>query len=163
MVIRRLTHSRFSHCDFIIPGEGLLGVSGPGDYLSLTGVKHHDAGGVLLRPFDAWPYLEPPKIARIQATEAIVRSIIEVARSQIGKPFDNSALWAFLDDQAHQQKRNWRDSGQWFCSELITFAEEQGHLFSYPLVVTKDRVTPGDNLLMINPFMAPENIREFLN
>ena len=29
MVIRRLTHSEFSHVDFILPGEGLLGVSGP--------------------------------------------------------------------------------------------------------------------------------------
>ena len=85
------------------------------DYLSLTwGSSHHDAGGVLLRPFDAWPYLEPPKIARIQATEAIVRSIIEVARSQIGKPFEAIVHYgAFLDDQAHEQKRNWRDSGQW--------------------------------------------------
>ena len=161
MVIRRLSHSRFSHLDFILPGEGLLGVSGLGDYISGGGMQTHDPGGVMVRPFDAWVYLEPPKIARVQAPEATVRAIIEAGRSQIGKPFDNSALWGFLSDQVYEKKRNWRDTGQWYCSEFATWSQESGKLFPYPLIVTKDRVSPGDNLLMINPFMSHENIGEF--
>ena len=122
----------------------------------------HDPGGVMIRPFDAWVYLEPPKIARVQAPEATIRGVIEAAKSQLGKPFDQSALWGFLSDQAMEKKRNWRDPTQWYCSELMTWAEESGKLFPWPLVITKDRITPADNLLLINPFMTPENVGEFL-
>ncbi len=137
-------------------------MSGSGNYISGAGAEIHDIGGVMMRPFDAWPYLEPPKVARIQTSEAVARAAIEAARSQLGKPFDHSALWGFLEDQAHEKLRNWRDNGQWFCSELCVWAEEGAKLFSYPLIVTKGRISPADKLLLINPFMRPENIAEFL-
>jgi hypothetical protein len=162
MVIRRLSHSRFSHVDFLIPGEGLLGVSGPGHYISGSGAPFHDIGGVIVRPFNAWPYLEPPKIARIQTSDEVVRKAVDAARSQMGKPYDDGALWGFLGDPAREMQRNWRDEGQWYCSELLTWALELAGLWPYPIVVTKDRVSPADNLLLINPFMAPENIADFL-
>ena len=156
-IIRRLTHSPFSHVDFYLPGEGLLGVSGPDDAIN-------DPGGVLIRSFTPWPYMHAPKIARIQTTDKVIRSTLEFARSQIGKPFDNGALWHFIDDPAGEnyKHRDWRDPAQWFCSEFALRSTEVGCLFHYVLVLLKDRASPADDLLMWNPFMPPDNIAEFL-
>lgn len=164
-VIRRLCHSRFSHVDVVLPGEGLLGASGPDTY-DVRGAKVIDPGGVRIRPFDPWPYLDKPRVARIVADEEKVRLTIEAWRSQIGKPFDGSALWGFLADAAdavmQHEKRDWRDVDKWFCSEGVIWSCEQGGLFPWPLVVVKNRVTPADSLLLFNSMMPEENIREFL-
>jgi hypothetical protein len=78
-IIRRLTHSPFSHVDAIITDElaqhfkiqpGLLGASGP-DCGAKAGrlFRHkmgwsHDPGGVIVRPNPAWAYLQPPKTSK---------------------------------------------------------------------------------------------------
>jgi hypothetical protein len=156
-VIRRLTHSPFSHVDLIVP-EGLLGVSGKDDSI-------HDLGGVMVRPMNAWPYLTTPKVARLQCADEVAAAVIAAGRSQLGKPFDDSALWSFFQDQAVEQiigkPRDWRDTKQWFCSEWLIWSVEQGGLFPYELVVAKNRITPADVLLMINGFMSADNILEF--
>lgn len=154
-IIRRLTHSPFSHVDIIVEGEGLLGVSGVDPSI-------HDLGGVRLRPFNCWPYLTKPKIATLNCLDAVVKQVIEAGKSQIGKPFDNDALWAMLQDQAIEKTRNWRDPSKWFCSEWAAWSMETGKLFPYTLAVTKNRVTPADVLLMSNPFMSEANIKQFL-
>lgn len=158
-IIRRLTHSPFSHVDIFIPGEGLLGVSGPGKYGS-----YNDPGGVVVRPFNPWPYLFPPKTAVIKCAEETVRRTIEFGRSQIGKPFDNDALWAFLKDRAGLKVayRNWRDPNRWFCSEFFVRCVEAGGLFTYNLAVTKNVVSPNDSLLLINPYMTVDSVNDFL-
>jgi hypothetical protein len=157
-VIRRLTHSPFSHVDFVVP-EGLLGVSGKDDSIN-------DPGGVIVRPLKAWPYLTTPKVATILCPDNIATSVITAAMSQLKKPFDNGAMWAMLDDQAEEKIkgtiRNWRDPAQWFCSELVMWALETGGLFPYPLAVLKNRVSPADVLLVINQFMSVANIKEFM-
>src|SRR5207248_419249 len=101
-IIRILTCSQFSHTDLVLPGEGLLGASGPD-----TSIK--DLGGVLIRPFNPWPYLDPPRIATVQCREEVARKTIEFARSQIGQPFDKKAMYAFLRDRAGVPKtgRDW--------------------------------------------------------
>lgn len=152
-IIRRLCHSPFSHVDILIPGEGLLGVSG-------EDAKCHDTGGVLLRPFNPWPYKGPPKTARLKIGESKAFDIIQLARSQLGKPFDNTALWDFLSDKPGD--RDWRNTESWFCSEFVIWCLEQGKFFSYPLVVAKNRVTPADSLLLLNPYLTYDNIQEFL-
>ncbi len=156
-VIRRLTHSRFSHVDIVIPGEGLLGVSGVDDSI-------RDPGGVRLRSFNAWPYLHPPITARVQTTDNVIRKTIEWGRSQIAKPFDNAALYHFLRDRAGLSTvgRKWASDDKWFCSEFAIRAPEVGGLFRYPLAIVKDVVSPQDTLLLFNPYMLPENIEEFL-
>lgn len=156
-VIRRLTHSRFSHIDLILPGEGLLGVSGKDDTIK-------DDGGVRIRPFHCWPYRGEPKVAHVWCSDLVAGKVIEWARSQIGKPFDKRALYAFLRDRAGLSlvKRDWRDPDAWFCSEFQIRAAEVGGLFTYPLIVTKDCVSPQDTLLLFNPYMHADNIAEFL-
>lgn len=148
-VIRILTCSEFSHVDLILPGEGLLGVSG-------TDKSINDPGGVIIRPFGAWPYLTEPKIAKVGCTEEVGRKTIEFVRSQIGKPFDKRALWAFLRDRAGIPKagREWRDPTQWFCSEIQVRGLEVGGLFSYPLIQPKDVISPQSLLLYLNPYLT---------
>ncbi len=151
-IIRRLCHSEYSHVDMVIPGEGLLGVSGSDKDIN-------DIGGVQIRPPGMWPYLHPPRTARLLTGGA--DAIIELAKTQIGKPFDNKALYGFLDDMGHEPKRDWRDHGAWFCSEFVTWALEASHFFPYTLLPAKNRITPADLLLLLNPFMSEDNIKEF--
>ncbi len=136
----------------VVPGEGLLGVSGSDHTIN-------DIGGVQIRPPGMWPYLHPPKTARLHTGGA--DAIIELAKTQIGKPFDNGALYGFLDDMGHEPKRDWRDHGSWFCSEYIAWALEASHFFPYSLIPAKNRITPADLLLLLNPFLSEENIKEF--
>lgn len=152
-IIRRLCHSPFSHVDILLK-DGLLGVSGEDHKLG-------DIGGVRIRPNPPWPYRETPKTARLTVTDSVHAAFMEVGHNQIGKPFDNGALWDFLSDQPHD--RDWRHPDSWFCSELIVYCLEQANFFPYPLVVAKNRITPADSLLLLNSFMAHENIREFLD
>jgi hypothetical protein len=164
-LIRRLTHSPWSHTDIVLPGEGLLGVSGKDDSIL-------DPGGVRIRPFNSWPYLIPPRVATLRCTELIAQHTLEFAKSQIGKPFDNGALWGFLDDEAQSfiqgrrttepKWRDWRSVDAWYCSEYVTASLENGGFFPYSIVVFKTRVSPSDLLLLLNPFLSKENIDEFL-
>lgn len=155
-IIRRLTCSEFSHVDLILPGEGLLGVSGPDKSIK-------DPGGVLIRPFNCWPYLRPPKIATVACSEKVERQTIEFARGQIGKPFDNASLYHFLQDRIGVPRtgRDWRDPSTWFCSELQIRALEWAGLFPYMLLMPKDHVSPQTLLMYLNPFMGMDNIVEF--
>lgn len=141
----------------MLPDEGLLGVSGPDKSIN-------DLGGVRIRPFNAWPYLYPPKIAKVQTTDYVVARGIAWGRGEVTKPFDNGALYHFLRDRAGLKtvKRDWRDPGQWFCSEYQLRLVEFAGLFSYPLIMPKDVVSPNDLLLFFNPFLTADNIQEFL-
>lgn len=154
-IICRLCHSDFSHCDIRIESErvnGLLGVSGEDHKLG-------DPGGVRLRPIPPWEYRHPPKIARLKTSDYIYDKVLEVGYGQLDKPFDNGALWGFLSDT--QGDRDWRDTSSWFCSEFVIYCLEQAGFFPYQLIAAKNRITPGDSLHLLNPFMSPENIEEF--
>jgi hypothetical protein len=150
MIIRRLCHSEFSHVDIVIPGEGLLGVSGPDNEIG-------DPGGVMIRSFHPWVYLHPPKTVVLETDKEA--EIIAIGRGQIGKPFDNTALWDFFSDKPGD--RDWTDEKSWFCSEYIVWCFVKAGFFPYPLVSAKNRITPGDSLMLFNPFMVPETLASF--
>jgi len=150
-LIRVFTHSEFSHVDAVImPGfptlenltpnpYGLLGASNPG---------YPDPGGVQLR---APNYHKMIKRRRITLMTDKADKIVELLASQIGKEFDEEALVRALDTNP----RNWRLKNKWFCAELVLWALEEAGFFPYPLVGTKNRVTPGDLLLILNPYYDP--------
>lgn len=148
-IIRRLTHSEFSHVDAVLP-EGLLGVSGPDHSLG-------DPGGVRIRSFNPWPYKFPPKRVTLPTPKAA--AIIARARTQIGKPFDQDAIYAFLSTSPGD--RSWREETSWYCSEYWAWNLEAEGFFPYALVTAKNRITPADLLLLINPFMSGLDIRSF--
>ena len=70
------------------------------------------------------------------------QAIIDFAMSQIGKPYDITALLGIL---VHRQ---WTDTDKWFCSELVAWCFAQG---GYSLFREEDihRITP-QNLWMLN-------------
>lgn len=149
-IIRRLCHSPFSHVDIIL-ANGLLGVSGPDTSLG-------DLGGVRIRPDPAWPY----RIKRtLTLTTPVAERIVEIAQEQINKPFDNGALYDFLSDKPGD--RDWRAADAWFCSELVAYALEQAGFFPYTLVSCKNRITPADLLLILNPYLTEDDIHALKN
>ncbi|UCV02308.1 YiiX/YebB-like N1pC/P60 family cysteine hydrolase [Dechloromonas denitrificans] len=46
--------------------------------------------------------------------------VIAAARSQVGKPYDLTALFGLV------LHRDWQESDSWFCSELVAWAFSQG-------------------------------------
>lgn len=68
--------------------------------------------------------------------------VIKAARSQVGKPYDISALFGLL------MHRDWQDEDRWFCSELVAWAFSQG---GSPLFRREamHRITP-QHLWMLN-------------
>lgn len=150
-LIRRACHSRFSHVDIVLPGEGLLGVSGEDKNLN-------DPGGVRIRPFEPWPY---NIIREVTINTNKSDAIIARARTQIGKPFDNAALYAFFDP-FHGQ-RDWRELASWFCSEFFIWSCESEGLFPYTLCVPMNMINPNDTMLLLNPFMSSEDVNKLLN
>lgn len=122
-LIRWFTWSEFSHVDFVLPGGWLLGSEA--------------AGGVLKRPFDAENYLHAARFS----VPSCSTNAIRFAETQIGKPYDFTAMLGFLS------RRDWAEEGSWFCSELIYWSFEQ--VGFRPFRATQmNRITP-QHLLMI--------------
>ena len=158
-VIRRLCHSPFSHVDIVLP-EGLLGASGPDPHSRalVKGMIVPDPGGVQIRPNPPWAYLSPAKQVVIRTPHA--ERVIELAKQQIGKPFDNGALYNFLSSDPGD--RNWREQDKWFCSELVIWACEVAGVFPWSLAALKNRISPADSLLILNPLMETDSIEGLL-
>ncbi len=152
--IRWFCRSRFSHADIVLAGEGLLGVSGPDN----SGTWK-DPGGVLIRPWEPWPYeIKRTVTVRTDKAEAIVSAM----RSQIGKPFDDAALHAFMSFTP-VYTRTWDALNAWFCSECVIWACREGSLFPWKLCVPMNRVSPNDCMQFLNPFMSDSDVDTLLN
>jgi hypothetical protein len=143
-VIRRMCHSPFSHVDLLLPDGNLLGASDQGP---LGAFLHGNPQGVAIRPPNYQRFgMRRDMIIETDKADAIIAA----AKSQLGKPFDPSALWGFLSD-GPPQERDWRNVLAWFCAELGVWGCEEGELWM-PLLkrlpVAKNRISPAD-LLMI--------------
>ncbi len=70
-------------------------------------------------------------------------AIIAAARSQVGKPYDKTAIIGMLFN------RDWQEDDSWFCSELVAYSFLQGgrKLFRRD---TLNRITP-EHLWMLEP------------
>lgn len=141
-----MCHSPFSHVDVIVP-PGLPNLENltPKPY-GLLGAS--DPGGVMIRTPNYHEFKTRRRIS-IQTDKADI--FIQKMASQIGKPFDDEALYRVID----LNQRDWRAKEKWFCSELVTWALEESGFFPYNLAVTKNRITPADLLLLLNPYFDP--------
>lgn len=76
--------------------------------------------------------------------------VIKAARSQVGKPYDLTALFGLL------MHRDWQEEDRWFCSELVAWAFAQG---GSPLFRSEalHRVTP-QLLWMLAPEPPPPDL-----
>lgn len=81
--------------------------------------------------------------------------VIKAARSQVGKPYDLTALFGLL------MHRDWQEEDRWFCSELVAWAFSQGGspLFRADAL---HRITP-QLLWMLAPAVPPSDLRFFLH
>lgn len=140
-LIRRLCHSPFSHVDMVLPNGNLLGASDSPDAPAIAG----NPRGVAVRPPD---YQEWGIRRRMIITTEKADAIVAAGLTQLGKPFDHTALHEFISD-SFPDARNWRDPGQWFCAEWGTWSMETAEYWApRALLWPKSRVSPTDLLLL---------------
>lgn len=143
--IRLYDHGPWSHVDAVLP-DGLLGAR-----LDELGGK---PAGVQLRPFT---YCNFHAISRVfvDCTEDQRAKFYEFLNSQIGKPYDPSAIAGFVFD------RDWRNPDSWFCSELQGVALEDAGIFPHKLALPTNKLTPSGLYLALSVIVdvaAPNTI-----
>ena len=145
-LIRIMTNSLFSHVDLVVP-EGLLGASGSPHAPVVSG----NPNGVAVRPFDYEPFLIRQR-AVVKTPKAA--AIVARARGELGKPFDDSALHAFLHQpSAARVWRDWRNTAQWYCAELHGWCVEVEGFWPVEVLTPENRMTPPMLLALLNPYM----------
>jgi hypothetical protein len=150
-LICRISHSPFSHVDAVLPDGNLLGSSDSPNALVIQG----NPNGVAIRPPN-YQLFGRRNVARLAASAEVEQKFYERLTSQLGEPFDDAALHAFLDGRPHTG-RDWRDESAWFCSELTVWALERAGFFPWEIIVSKDRINPPDLLLLTNWAMLNAN------
>lgn len=123
-LIRWLTWSTVSHVGLLDRATGTVIDSRLG------------LGGVTEYPFEHL-LRDYPRITVVDFPN-VPDTALNYARSQVGKPYDWTALVSFLSH------RNWQKDDKWFCSELVAWAcLMSGH----PLINKESwRVAPQDLL-----------------
>jgi hypothetical protein len=138
-----MCHSPFSHVDFALDDGSMLGASdqGPG-----SPCIRGNPRGVAIRPPDYQEFgLRRRMIIKTDKADAVIAA----AMTQLGKPFDNTALHEFLSAD-FPSSRDWRDPAAWFCAELVGWAFENGSYWAPRLLLwPKTRISPTDLLLMM--------------
>jgi uncharacterized protein YycO len=116
----------FSHVDAVLQDGTLLGARSD----SIGGKPP----GVQIRYplYEKWKERVVMSIATDAAKE---KSFYDFLNAQLGKPYDKTAIWGFATG------RDWRDPSDWYCSELITAAEEAAGALP-ALYVPSNKVTP---------------------
>lgn len=133
-LIEWFSQGEVSHVDAVLPGY-------KGD---LLGARSETIGsvppGVQIRPanYAAWN-----KVVRVvlPAPEAMVTEFYNSLMPELGKPYDEEAILAFIAG------RNWRDPCAWFCSEVIGFKLEACKYFPWPLATPANKLTPAGLML----------------
>lgn len=89
------------------------------------------------------------KVVMVKELAVPAQPVIDAARTQIGKPYDWTAVLGI------PFRRNWQEDDSWFCSELVAWAAKQ---VGSP-IINKDlwRVTPQDlwQLPSVNDTIIP--------
>ena len=131
-LIRFNTRCQYSHIGFVnTTPENTI-------YLS-----SHLQGGVKIRTPQ-----EEHMSDHLYVTAPKIEQAYEWALTQVGKPYDYTAIFGLALD------RNWRKTDSWFCSELVSAAfEYAGSTLLNPLIEVW-RVTPRDILLSNKIVMA---------
>ena len=85
------------------------------------------------------------RVFRVKCEREVEAGVARWAAGQVGKPYDWSAIAGI------PFRRNWRQPGEWFCSELVASAFEAA---AFPLLRTShlNRVTPRD--LLLSPYLV---------
>jgi hypothetical protein len=127
----------FSHVDAVLSDGTLLGArSDKADGISGVAVR---------KPFyERWKRRVVMSLTVEPQKETLFNQFLD---RQIGKPYDNTAIWGFVAG------RNWREEDSWFCSELLTAALETATIFP-TLYTPRDKVTPAALALLMSDHEA---------
>ena len=103
MAIRAVTWSKWSHVA-IVDGDEVIEATWPAVRVAplAEAIAVHSAHVVVDLPCHA------------------PNAVIKAARSQVGKPYDLTALFGML------MHRDWQEEDRWFCSELVAWAFAKG-------------------------------------
>lgn len=120
-----------SHVEAVMPDGTLLGA--------------HIDGGVQARPHDYDTTVFTHELfVDLPSTPDMDDKFHDFLRSQVGKPYDVTAIAAFV------ARRDWQEHDSWFCSELIAAALVQCDWFTSPLATEFNHITPRDLLLIVS-------------
>jgi hypothetical protein len=154
--IRWLTRSQFSHVDVDV-GYGLLGASDMPGGMTYKG----NPRGVAIRPY---AYQKFGRRHQARMKTPLAPYILEKLESQLGKPFDGSALKAIFLPWKRDLSVMF-DPSRWYCAELVLWALDGVHgpdkqrFFPWEIVIERNIVTPEDLVLICNPFMDVQRFK----
>jgi uncharacterized protein YycO len=117
----------FSHVDAVLRDGLLLGARS-----DRVGGK---PPGVQIRPPNYAKWIRRTMMT-VPATDRQTDDFYAFLLEQVGKPYDSAAIWAFVFN------RDWRARDSWICSELQSAAGECAKLFSHPLYLAANKITP---------------------
>jgi hypothetical protein len=134
-LIEWFDHGQFSHVDSVLPVTGEL--LGARDDVQMGVPK-----GVQIRPAQ---YVKGDSLQRISipCTDAQQNAYYDFLNAQLGKPYDETAIAAFVVG------RDWRAPDSWFCSELAAAALEASGLVPR-LIAPINKIAPDDLLLVVS-------------
>jgi len=124
-----------SHVDIVMPDGQLLGARS--DRLM------HIQPGVQIRPpfYDGDNGWSKRIVMAKTVTPKHLAKCYELARSQLYKAYDHTAIWGFATG------RDWRDTDKWFCSELLMWMLETADVV-HPLIIPANKIFPGEALAL---------------
>lgn len=128
----------FSHVDAVMPDGTLIGARS--DWIktpaNAKGVwPDWIKPGVQRRPpeYEKW---KRRMVLRLDVEAYVAKRFYELNVEQLGKKYDNSAIWGFAAG------RDWRDPRRWFCSEQQTWCAEKSTAL-HRLCTPDNKVMPG--------------------
>jgi hypothetical protein len=122
-------HDAFSHVDYVLPDNTLLGSRLP--------------NGVAIRQPNYEVFTRVLRVT-VPCTDIVAASFDALAKSQIGKGYDTTAIMGFVFG------RNWREPDTWTCTEYLAWVSEGSLLFPEMLVTPTNRIDPQDYLLALS-------------
>jgi hypothetical protein len=140
--IRLFQHGWATHVDAVMPDGWLLGARHSDPGIDNTGLILKN--GVAVRP-PSYRKFRRTLVMTLSTSEQIEADFWAFLGLQIGKPYDTTAITAFIFS------RDWREDDSWFCSELVMAALEKAG-FVQPLATTANRVTPEMLLFLCSAF-----------
>jgi uncharacterized protein YycO len=138
-VIRAFDHGAYSHVDAVLADGTLLGARSDACGAAAPGVQIRKSG------YAAFSGIKRVVLPTTVECEAAFYAYLQ---TQIGKPYDHSAILGFA------LNRDWREADSWFCSELVAAALEQAGYFSFALAAPANKITPADLLLAVSATAA---------
>lgn len=134
-LIRQYDHGPWSHVDAVMPDGSLLG--------SRDDEVGGKPAGVQIRPPNYLPFETIKKIS-ISCADSTTGLFYAFLASQLGKPYDQTAIAGFVF------QRDWREQDSWFCSELQAAAAEKSGLFPFKLATPTNKITPSGLYLALS-------------